>query len=248
MTAVKLIAHTAIDPFALAELGYLAHGYEPEDMHEGIAETDIDELHEFSGRNCYRSFARPNPKTAANADYLAHVIDNAHESVLEHGSATFYINASRSVLTELTRHRHLSFSVVSQRYVDVEKLTYHVPPAINDALDNGELDEQDKADLWDALVDAKTEALIAYRTIVGILERNGNPRKQAREAARAVIPNMTDSPMVVTGNIRAWKHVLRMRWHEAADAEIRELAGLILAELRGIAPNSVSDIPDEPFK
>src|SRR5690606_39417836 len=64
---------------------------------------------------CYRSFNRPNPKTATNEGYLNHILEVGHESVLEHSSATFYIEASRSVLTELERHRHLSFSVVSQR-------------------------------------------------------------------------------------------------------------------------------------
>lgn len=233
MTAVKLIASTVINRAGLRELGYEVH-LDPQ--------RDIDELHEFAGRNCYLSFGRPNPKTACNHSYLDHIHEVGHESIEEHGSVSFYINTSRSVLTELERHRHLSFSVVSQRYVDVNRLGYHVPPVIENLPD-------ESYGVARAIVgEAATQSRDAYQKLVDVLTAEGFPRKQAREAARAVIPNMTDSPMVVTGNIRAWKHVLRMRWHEAADAEIRELAGLILAELRKIAPNSVADIPDEPFK
>lgn len=222
MTSVKLLAHTTIT-HAVAEMMELG------------SPDDADNLAEVAGRNCYLSFQKPNPKTAANADYLAHIIDVGHESVLEHASATFYINASRSVLAELERHRHLSFSVVSQRYVDVSKLGYHVPPAL--ALGDGQ-----------AIIERAWErANESYRLLVDLFVDAGKPRKQAREAARAVIPNMTDSPMVVSGNIRAWRYVIKARWHEAADAEIRELAGLLLAELRKIAPNSFQDIPDHPY-
>jgi thymidylate synthase (FAD) len=72
-------------------------------------------------------------------------------------------------------------------------------------------------------------------------------RKQAREAARCVLPNAAPVDMVVTGNLRAWRDVLGKRHHVAADAEIQEFAKRVLAKLRSIAPNSVQDIPDEPY-
>ncbi|CDZ89005.1 FAD-dependent thymidylate synthase [Rhodococcus ruber] len=233
--SARLIASTKIDRAALAEIGYREHAHELPDGRFDLFETDIDELHEAAGRNCYLSWSRPNPNTATNAGYLDHIHEVGHESIEEHGSATFYIHASRSVLAELERHRHLSFSVVSQRYVDASNLGYHVPPALSIG-DGGAILER----AWE-------QSKEAYRLLVDELTDEGWPRKQAREAARAVMPNMTDSPMVVTGNLRAWKHVIRMRWHVAADAEIRELAGLILAELRKIAPNTMQDVPDVPF-
>src|SRR5690606_31275177 len=87
----------------------------------------------------------------------------------------------------------------------------------------------------------------AYLQLVDIFTKAGKSRKQARESARAVLPNMTSSPMVVTGNHRAWRYVIKARYHEAADAEIRELAGELLEQLREIAPNTYSDIPDHPY-
>ncbi|ALH46891.1 thymidylate synthase [Mycobacterium phage Theia] len=202
---------------------------------------DADELAEFAGRNCYRSFDRPNPATRENKDYLAHILEVGHESVLEHASATFYIEASRSVLTELERHRHLSFSVVSQRYVDPTGLGGHTPPAVQ------ELEGAAYLEAVNLLAQADEASLNVYNQLYELMSGNGFERKQAREAARAVLPNMTNSPMVVTGNHRAWRNVIKQRWHKAADAEIRELAGMLLQELRKIAPNTYQDIPEEPY-
>lgn len=229
----ELIAHTSVNFHALSDIGYAPHSF-----NEGHA----DELAEFAGRNCYRSFTRPNPATRENRDYLAHILDVGHESVLEHASATFYIEASRSVLTELERHRHLSFSVVSQRYVDPTPFGVQIPPAIAELED-----ETDRAEAMGNLEFAYSATKQSYRALYGIFMRNEMPRKKAREAARAVLPNMTSSPMVVTGNHRAWRYVIKARWHEAADAEIRQLAGELLKQLREIAPNTYQDIPEEPY-
>ncbi|WNM66874.1 ThyX-like thymidylate synthase [Mycobacterium phage Milcery] len=232
-----LVAYTIVnDEAILSSAGYRTRWL---DERAENWERDADELAEFAGRNCYRSFDRPNPATRENKDYLAHILEVGHESVLEHASATFYIEASRSVLTELERHRHLSFSVVSQRYVDPTELGVHVPPAIQECM--GEIPGE-------ILRDAVEYAVGSYEAIVRYLSGvRGLPRKQAREAARAVLPNMTNSPMVVTGNHRAWRNVIKQRWHTAADAEIRELAGELLKQLRQVAPNTYQDIPEEPY-
>ncbi|AFQ97355.1 thymidylate synthase [Mycobacterium phage Rebeuca] len=239
---VKLIAATEVDESAIAEIGFQdLYEVEKIDGDPPFGDWDADFLAEFAGRNCYRSFHRPNPKTAENEDYLAHILEVGHESVLEHASATFYIEASRSVLTELERHRHLSFSVVSQRYVDPTYLGVHHPPALN-ALPVGDRDAALRA-----LMTAYGSAVRAYDELESLFTANGLPRKQAREAARAVLPNMNNSPMVVTGNHRAWRYVIKARWHEAADAEIRALAGELLKQLREIAPGTYQDIPDTPY-
>lgn len=236
----KLVAATQIDVDALREIGYEADEFEKDDNEE-FGDFDADELAEFAGRNCYRSFDRPNPATAENEDYLKHILEVGHESVLEHGSATFYIEASRSVLTELERHRHLSFSVVSQRYVDVTELGVHTPPVVDT------LRPEAASAVRHILGTSESQSRFKYEAIYEILTAEGLPRKQAREAARAVLPSMTNSPMVVTGNHRTWRYVIKARWHEAADAEIRELAGELLKQLREIAPNTYQDIPETPY-
>jgi len=202
--------------------------------------TDADggqALAEAAGRCCFRSFGKPNPATATNATYLANILRQAHESVVEHATATFYVTGvSRSLLAELSRHRHVSLSVVSQRYVDESDAATVVPPAGNvDPVVRGRL------------VEMHEEALRSYRNIVDRLIEAGLPRKQAREAARSVLPNATETRFVVTANMRGWRDVLRRRWHLAADAEIRAFASVVLEQLRQVAPNVFQDFPAEPF-
>src|SRR6184192_1041371 len=75
-------------------------------------------LAEFAGRACYQSWQKPNPATATDAGYLRHIMEVGHLSVLEHGTVTFYVTGmSRSLTHELIRHRHFSYSQLSQRYV-----------------------------------------------------------------------------------------------------------------------------------
>lgn len=87
-------------------------------------------LVEFAGRACYQSWSKPNPKTATNAGYIKHIIDVGHFSVLEHASVSFYITGlSRSCTHELIRHRHFSYSQLSQRYVPRRTRTSSCRPA-----------------------------------------------------------------------------------------------------------------------
>lgn len=218
----------------------------------------IDELAEFAGRNCYQAWERKNPKTATNKGYLANIIDHGHFSVLEHGSVTFYIDGiSRSLTHELIRHRHLSFSELSQRYVDVTEAEFITPPALLDVIQ-----EEDQNVSWEQSNSnfrkdgAAKEILKTYQSIYNRVFTNlatkgvfgFKQRKKAREAARAVMPNCIETKIVVTGNLRAWRDVLSKRYHEAADEEIKLLATLILEHLREIAPNSVQDFPEVPFQ
>jgi thymidylate synthase (FAD) len=193
--------------------------------------TDADHLAEAAGRICYQSWGRKNPATASNSGYLANILSQGHFSVLEHASVTFLVqDVSRALLAELSRHRHLSFSVVSQRYVNYAETDPVVPPAMN----------ADEAHLVACYYD---EALEAYEELTARLVARGKTRKQAREAARAVLPNAAPVDMVVTGNLRAWRDVLGKRHSKHADAEIQEFARLVLLKLQFIAPNSVQDIP-----
>src|SRR5204863_7844795 len=96
---------------------------------------------------------------------------------------------------------------------------------------------------------AATEASVAaYTDLLAGLEEKfsdiANPtlrRKQARQAARAVLPNATETRIVVTGNYRAWRHFIAMRASEHADVEIRALAIACLRELNRVAGNAFAD-------
>jgi thymidylate synthase (FAD) len=241
MKVVPIAATTMFDHAVSEETPYQPHFMADTDVnptHGFASVSDIDELAELAGRNCYLSWNRPNPKTASNEDYLANIIAQQHFSVMEHGSVTFYVTGvSRALLAELTRHRHLSFSVVSQRYVDANDLTFVIPPIVFDLpLADREWTKSDLGSWFEV------KTLEFYNELVQVFVEHGFKRKQAREAARAVLPNMTDSPMVVTGNLRAWRDVLSKRYHVAADREIQQFAEEVLKHLRVLAPNCVQDI------
>ncbi|MGV0627544.1 FAD-dependent thymidylate synthase [Mycolicibacter minnesotensis] len=203
--------------------------------------TDADggpALVEFAGRACYQSWSKPNPRTATNASYVKHIIDVGHFSALEHAGVTFYITGlSRSAAHELIRHRHLSFSQLSQRYVPESDSMIVVPPGM---ADDPEL-QQILAESADASRAVYTELLARLEAKFADQPNAVLRRKQARQAARAVLPNATETRIVVTGNYRAWRHFIAMRASEHADVEIRRLAIECLRRLLDVAPAAFED-------
>ena len=199
---------------------------------------DIDHLAETAGRLCYMSFHRPNKDTARNHDYLANVISQGHESVLAHGSMTLLVEGvSRSLTHELIRHRHFSFSQLSQRYVPEHDADVVEPDVI-----------ADDPELHELFLQATDASVKAYEALLEGLEKKfaDEPnatlrRKQARQAARSVLPNATETRIVVTGNYRAWRHFIGMRATEHADVEIRALAVECLRQLQREVPNVFAD-------
>jgi thymidylate synthase (FAD) len=203
--------------------------------------TDADggqALCEAAGRACFQSFKKPNPATATNAGYLAHIREVGHESVLEHGSVSFYIEGvSRSLTHELVRHRHFSFSQLSQRYVAASNVEFVPPPLI--------AEDPKLLNWWQwAVVAAREE----YVRLLGKLEdklaelpASTGKKKQVRQAARSLLPNATETKIVVTGNYRAWRHFIKLRATETADVEIRALAIECLRQLKQVAPNVFDD-------
>lgn len=207
--------------------------WEPADCDGG------DAIAEFAGRACYQSWSRPNPATATNQGYLAHILEVGHYSVLEHGSASFYLTGvSRSFTHELVRHRHLSYSQLSQRYVDSKDANIVIPPELVDDSISEDMIQQAMATAvrtYEALVE-QMQINLSETGVAGT-----EARKRARQAARAVLPNMTETRIVVTGNHRAWRHFLDLRATAAADTEIRQVAILIYWELDRLAPGIYQD-------
>lgn len=194
-----------------------------------------EDLIEFAGRRCYESFDKPNPKTRENADYIRNIIRQGHESVLEHVNVSLHISGvSRALTHELIRHRHFSYSQHSQRFVNEENAAFVVPPALRGNTKAIKIFEE-----------ATAQAVESYRDLVAALEAQGLPRKQVREAARSVLPNATETAIVVTGNLRAFRDFLPKRLSPAADREIREFSFAVLDELSTAFPVVFEDINEE---
>jgi thymidylate synthase (FAD) len=199
--------------------------------------TDGERLAEFAGRLCYMS--QHNPAKRSTRDYLENIKKQGHGSVLEHANYSLLLEGvSRSLTHELVRHRAgFAYSQLSQRYVDESEASFVVPPAVagDDAL----------LAAWREQIEA---AQAAYVHLVGqLMERYGwvadkvHRRKMAREAARGVLPNSTETKIVVTGNARAWRTMLELRASEGAELEIRRMAVAVLRVLRREAPAFFSD-------
>ena len=92
------------------------------------------------------------------------------------------------------------------------------------------------------LEDHFSDSVCRYEALVKLMTEDGLGRKQAREAARSVMPNATETKIVISGNHRAWREVIAKRNSPHADAEIHELASQLLIHLKKVAPNSYRDM------
>jgi thymidylate synthase (FAD) len=198
---------------------------------------DAEVLAEFAGRLCYQSWS--NPSGRSNEAYLRNLLAQEHFSVIEHaGFTVVLVGVSRSLTHELVRHRHFSFSQLSQRFYDEADAAVVVPPLFRDDPEALQVLEEVYATTQRAY---RKLVELAQRRLSGLEDRRLR-RKRAREAARCVLPNMTETHIVVTGNHRSWREFFEKRGSLHADAEIREVAVRIFTEVaRPLAPHVYQD-------
>jgi thymidylate synthase (FAD) len=207
-----------------------------------------ERLAEISGRLCYMSFARPRP--GGNKAYVDHILEVGHGSVIEHAVWNFiFVGVSRSLTHELVRHRHLSYSQLSQRYVDESVAEYVEPDCI--------ADDPELHRLW---LEAVAHSHRAYVKLTERLQEKFKDepdktlrRKLARQAARSVLPNATETKIFVSANARALRHFIEMRASRHAEVEIRKLAVQVLRIMQNEAPHLFADyqlvpLPDGTYE
>lgn len=183
---------------------------------------DPQELLEHAGRVCYRSAKRGEP-----GRFLQNRIREGHESLIEHASLTFEISGiSRACSHQLVRHRLASYSQESQRYVDMSDAQWVVPPSIASS--------PEALALWE-------NALQDLRSTYQALRRLGIPK----EDARYLLPNATQTRLVVTMNFRELRHLFRLRISLQAQWEIRAVAAQMLRLAYEVAPDVFGDLWEE---
>ena len=211
-------------------------------------EVGAERLIEAAGRLCYMSFGKGRKR---HAEYVAHILEVGHGSVLEHAVWNFIIaGVSRSFTHELVRHRAgFGYSQLSQRYVDESQTDFVEPDCIAD----------DPA-LHQVWTDAVAAAHAAYVKLVdGLAAKFADVpdktlrRKLARQAARSVLPNATETKIFVTANARALRHFIELRCNRNAETEIRLVAEQVLRIMQREAPSVFSDyqlvqLPDGSFE
>lgn len=203
--------------------------------HEGhlrcvVAGSDAALLAEYAGRGCYNSFDGPSGAgmgRKTNADYMGHIIETGHGSVLEHATFTFACwGVSRGFTHETVRHRAgTAFSQASTRFRDESKMgTVVVPPLF-----------RDDPEACEAIAQAADASMATYNALRRIgrrtLKDTGLTRtgkiKTVRGAARAALPIGLESPITVTMNVRMVRNFLDQRASQYAELEIREVAMII---------------------
>ena len=185
---------------------------------------DLLKVLERAGRVCYKSEDRIAPGT--DATLVSKVIDNHHESVVEHGVITVQIICDRGVSHELVRHRLMSFSQESTRYCNYSsgrfgsELTFVDPrPAFGWGAESPQ---------FTAWYDAMACAEHAYLELMS--------SGASAQEARAVLPNSTKTELVVTANARQWRHVFDLRCALAAHPQMREVMRPLRDEFRSLWP------------
>jgi thymidylate synthase (FAD) len=150
---------------------------------------------------------------------LRATISSGHESVLEHWSATFAISGvSRACLAQLSRHRLMSLSVLSQRYVNMDGFEYVMPESI-----------KDNEGARDVFINCMTCINDIYCSLI-------EDYRIPAEDARAVLPNACTTNIVLTANARELRHIFALRCCTRAQEEIRELANKMLELVKEVAP------------
>jgi thymidylate synthase (FAD) len=202
---------------------------------------------ELAGRVCYLSLGDKQGRKS-NREYLSNIIAIQHGSVLEHAAWNFIITGvSRSFTHELIRHRAgWAYSQLSQRFVDESDTDFVEPDII--------ASDPELHAIWEESVRQSHEAYC--RLAAGLAEKidrdygflkGRDRRKRAREAARSVLPNATETKIFVTANARALRHFIEYRGAKDAEPEIRKVAMALLDIMRVEAPNLFADYEVTPL-
>lgn len=180
------------------------------------------------GRTCYKSESRITPESARIL--VARVLKSGHESVIEHEKVTVRIICDRGVTHEIVRHRLAAYSQESTRYCNYKSKGVKV---IEPLFYLGE-ENKDKFDEWLAAM------LDAERHYLRLLELGSTPQE-----ARSVLPNSLKTEIVVTYNLREWRHFFRLRCAKSAHPQMREITIPLLQEFQRLIPVLFDDIQPE---
>lgn len=182
---------------------------------------NAEKLIETAGRASYLSFDKQGKDTEKK--FIRMLIKRGHYSVLEHAYATFRISGvSRAFTHQLVRHRLCSFTQQSQRHVDESNFKYVEPPSI-----------KNKPKAHKIFNDSIEYARETYKKLIEM--------GVSKEDARYALPNATESQIVVTANLREWRHIIELRGSPNAQWEIRKITIEILKILKKYAPTAFED-------
>jgi thymidylate synthase (FAD) len=204
-----------------------------------------------AGQTCYSSFG---PKRTYNENaqrYFDNLSSSGHGSVFEHAVFSFFVyGVSRAITHEVVRHRAgTAFSQLSQRFVSGKVLRFVERPEYQDVPTLHKRFEQ-RIDFLAREYDEVAEELVELQ-LQGdprlVAEARTDMRKRVQQSARSVLPNEAETTMVLSANVRAWRHMIEMRTDQHAEREIRDLYFRIFLCLRLLEPMLFGDYDIESF-
>ncbi len=196
--------------------------------------NDILKKLEKIGRVCYKSESKMTDESAER--FIGNILKRGHESVIEHESITVRMVCDRGVSHEIVRHRIASYSQESTRYCNYADEKFDRQITVIDLAGGFHYDlnnEKDKAlyHVWQEAMNAAEQAYFK------MLDLGATPQE-----ARSVLPNSLKTEIVVTMNLRAWRHFFTLRLDKAAHPQMREVAELAYNEFKKKLPLFFSDL------
>lgn len=186
---------------------------------------------EKCGRTCYQSYEKESENSAEKMVQM--LIKSGHESVLEHFSITVKMKTDVGAYKDITRHRAgTAFSIESTRFCNYSKgkfgneLTFIKPCNI-----------EELTDLWNEWVGQMKETELSYRRMA---ELGAKP-----DQLRMILPHSTAAEVCMTANLRAWRHILRIRCHKAAHPSVQQIMKMVLFEFNKLLPEVFNDVAEE---
>ena len=186
------------------------------------------------GRVCYKSEDRITEDSAEK--FIANILKRGHESVIEHETVTVKVTCDRGVTHEIVRHRVASYSQESTRYCNYSKDQFQNQISVIDLaggfsyqLDNPA--DCEKYNIWREAMES------AEKYYFQMLEAGATPQE-----ARSILPNSLKTELVMTMNLREWRHFLKLRLSSAAHPQIREISQMILEVFKEKLPVFFQDI------
>ncbi len=194
---------------------------------DNITPVEVLKKLELCGRVCYKSEDKITDESAVK--FISNIIKQGHESVLEHVSFSVRFICDRGVSHEIVRHRIASYSQESTRYCNYSK---------------GDFDGQITV-IEPLYLEPGTEGYEIWKKACQEAEDNYFKLLQygcTAQEARAVLPNSLKTEIVMTANVREWRHFLKLRTSKAAHPQIKEVAEMLLEQLNFLLPSLFDDI------
>mgnify|MGYP000486501582 CR=1 FL=1 len=186
---------------------------------------------EKAGRVCYKSENRVTEDSAKN--FISKIVRNGHEAVIEHYCITVKVICDRGVTHEIVRHRIASYSQESTRYCNYSKdkfsnqITYIQPCFWDISTEDG----KKKYEIWKSVME------YTEKKYMELLELGATPQE-----ARSILPNSLKTEIVMTMNLREWRHFFKLRAAKAAHPQMREIAVPLLNKFKEMIPVIFDDL------